>query len=219
MDGIHDLGGMEGFGPLIIEVDEPVFHDQWEGRVMAMRVLMGFWRKWNIDVGRHSIERLPPKDYLGCSYYEKWLASLVNLTVSANLLTTDELKNGRVSPSATKSTPPVDAFSVKKFLPVGRPALRETETKPIFSIGERVRTSNHMQSGHNRLPKYVRGRAGEIISSHGAHVFPDTNASFLGEDPQHLYGVRFSAKELWGSDASMRNTVTVDLWESYLASE
>ena len=219
MDGIHDLGGMEGFGPLIIEGDEPVFHDQWEGRVMAMRVLMGFWRKWNIDVGRHSIERLPPKDYLGYSYYEKWLASLVNLTVGANLLTIDELKNGCVSKGATKSTPPADAFSIRKFLLVGRPALRKTETKPIFSIGERVRTSNHMQSGHNRLPRYARGRAGEIISYHGAHVFPDSNARDLGEDPQHLYGVRFSAKELWGSDPSLRDTVTVDLWESYLASE
>ena len=219
MDGIHDLGGMEGFGPLIIEEDEPVFHDQWEGRVMAMRVLMGFWRKWNIDVGRHSIERLPPKDYLGYSYYEKWLASLVNLSVRANLLTIDELKNGCMAPSATKATPPVDVLSVKRFLPVGRPALRETETKPIFSIGEKVRTSKHMQSGHNRLPRYARGCIGEIISYRGAHVFPDTHARFLGEDPQHLYGVRFSAKELWGSDASIRDTVTVDLWESYLEPE
>ena len=86
MDGVHDLGGMEGFGRLAIEADEPVFHHAWEARVMAMRMLMGFWRKWNLDAGRHSVELLPPADYLSMTYYEKWLASLVNLSVEAGLI-------------------------------------------------------------------------------------------------------------------------------------
>ena len=109
MDGIHDLGGMEGFGLLQIEENEPVFHADWEARTMAMRVLMGFWRKWNIDAGRHSIENLPPADYLGFSYYEKWLASLVNLMVGAELVTVDEVKKGVSATAAKKFIPPIDA--------------------------------------------------------------------------------------------------------------
>ena len=219
MDGIHDLGGMEGFGSLQIEENEPVFHADWEARTMAMRVLMGFWRKWNIDAGRHSIEILPPADYLGFSYYEKWLASLVNLMVGAELVTVDEVKNGFPASTAKKSIPPIDAAGLEAFLPVGKPAIRELETKPQFSVGDRVHTLSHMPSGHHRLPRYIRGHFGEIILHHGAHVFPDTNACFAGENPQHLYTVRFSAEELWGGDASLRDTVTADLWESYLEPE
>ena len=219
MDGIHDLGGMEGFGSLQIEKNEPVFHADWEARTMAMRVLMGFWRKWNIDAGRHSIENLPPADYLGFSYYEKWLASLVNLLVGAELVTVDEVKKGFSATTAKKSMPPIDAAGLEAFLPVGKPAMRELGTKPQFSVGDRVHTLSHMPSGHHRLPRYIRGHFGEIILYHGAHVFPDTNACFAGENPQHLYTVRFSAKELWGGDASIRDTVTAELWESYLEPE
>ncbi len=221
MDGVHDLGGVEGFGPIPIEDDregdEPVFHADWEPRVMAIRSLMGFWRKWNIDGGRHSIECLPPADYLGFSYYEKWLAGLVNLMVSTGLVTTEEISAGQPRPGADVATPPVDTAELVQFLPRGRPSSRATSSPPAFSIGDTVRTARHMHSGHTRLPRYVRGHIGEIISGHGAHVFPDTNAKLAGEDPQHLYTVRFTARELWGEMASGHDTVTVDLWESYIA--
>lgn len=234
MDGVHDLGGMEGFGPVPVEANEPVFHQDWEPRVMAVRSLMGFWRKWNIDAGRHSIETLPPADYLGFSYYEKWLAGLVNLMVETGLVTADEIANGHAaphSPGAPKATPPVDAAALLEFLPRGRPSARDIDAAPIFAIGDRVRTKSHMHSGHTRLPRYVRGRVGEIILHHGAHVFPDVSAKLTGDDPQHLYTVRFSARELWGDDAvpdampdamphaMPHDTVTTDLWESYLAPE
>ena len=216
MDGIHDLGGMEGFGSLVIEQDEPVFHAHWEGRIMAMRVLMGFWRKWNIDVGRHSIECLPPADYLGFSYYEKWLASLIKLILDAGLLTTNEIEKGYVEQAVNGFKPPIDALGVNEFLPVGRPSLRDTKTEQKFAIGVKVQTRKHMKSGHNRLPGYVRGRVGKISLYHGVHVFPDTNANFEGENPQHLYGVQFTAKELWGCQMSNKDIVMVDLWENYL---
>lgn len=217
MDGIHDLGGMEGFGPIPLEENEPTFHADWESRAMAMRMLMAFWRKWNLDGGRHSIETLPPADYLGLSYYEKWLASLVNLSVGAGLITREEVASGHPADGFEKSVPPVDAAGWESFLPKGRPSSRTIEAAPRFTVGDRVRTAAHMHSGPHRLPRYVRGHTGEIVLFHGAHVFPDTHAVLAGENPQHLYTVQFTARDLWGDEAADGDTVTVDLWEGYLA--
>lgn len=217
MDGVHDLGGLEGFGPLATEPDEPPFHYDWEARVMAMRLLMAFWGKWNIDVGRHSVELLPPADYLSMTYYEKWLASLTNLSVGAGLLAREEVASGRPAQGAERATPPVDGAAFRAFLPKGRPSHREINATPAFAIGERVRTAPQMHSGHTRLPRYVRDRVGEVLLHHGAHVLPDVNAALEGEAPQHLYTVRFTARELWGEEADPKHSVTADLWESYLA--
>lgn len=217
MDGVHDLGGMEGFGRLAIETDEPVFHHPWEARVMAMRLLMGFWRKWNLDAGRHSVELLPPAAYLSMTYYEKWLASLVNLSVEAGLISRDEVASGRPAPGVEKATPPVTADAFLEFLPKGRPSVREANTAPTFSIGDRVRTARHMHSGHTRLPRYVRGRVGQVMLHHGAHVLPDVSATLRGDAPEHLYTVRFTARELWGEGAAANDSMAADLWESYLA--
>lgn len=217
MDGIHDLGGVEGFGDIAIEEDEPVFHHDWEARVMAMRLLMGFWRKWNLDAGRHSVELLPPADYLSFTYYEKWLASLVNMSVGAGLISSEEVASGHAAPGADKATPPADAEAFLQFLPKGRPSAREVSSPPAFSIGDRVRTAKHMHSGHTRLPRYARACTGKIVLYHGAHIFPDVSATLEGDAPQHLYTVRFTARELWGEDGRANDSVTADLWESYLA--
>lgn len=217
MDGIHDLGGLEGFGPLRIEIDEPVFHHSWEGRVMGMRLLMGFWRRWNIDGNRHSLERLPPGDYLTMTYYEKWAAGLVNLSVETGLLTRDEVRSGRPDEGAQIAAPPVDAAGVIAFLPKGRPTSREIDAAPAFAIGARVRTARHLHSGHARLPRYLRDRVGEVVLHHGAHVFPDVSATMEGEAPEHLYTVRFESREIWGDSAEPGHSVSADLWESYLA--
>jgi nitrile hydratase len=217
MDGIHDLGGMEGLGPIPVEADEPVFHADWEAHAMALRMLMAFWGKWNLDAGRHSLEVLPPADYLSFSYYEKWVASLVNLSVGAGLITADEVAAGHAAPGTPKSTPPIDPERLRTFLPRGRPTARETGAAPRFAVGDRVRTAAHMHSGHHRLPRYARDKVGEIILQHGAHVFPDVHATLQGEDPRHLYTVKFAARDLWGDEAAAGDSVTVDLWESYLA--
>lgn len=216
MDGTHDLGGRQGFGPLPLEDNEPVFHHDWEARVMAMRLLMGFWRKWNIDRGRHSVETLPPADYLTMTYYEKWLASLVNLSEGAGLISRAEIASGHADAGAASSTPPVDAAGALAAVPRGRPSERETNTTPAFKPGDRVRTARFGHSGHTRLPAYLRDRVGEVVLHHGAHVFPDTNAKLAGEDPGHLYAVRFRAADLWGEEADAAHTITADLWEAYL---
>lgn len=221
MDSIHDLGGVEGFGPLPLEANEPVFHHDWEGRVMAMRLLMGFWRQWTIDGGRHSVESLPPADYLTLSYYEKWLASLVNLSVNAGMITRDEVATGQPAPGTEPETPPVDASGFQAFAAAGRTSDRETDAPPAFAPGDRVRTNRHTHAGHTRLPRYARNAVGTVVLHHGAHVFPDTAAHGAGENPQHLYTVAFSAQELWGPDAAATqaqngHSVRADLWESYL---
>lgn len=217
MDGVHDLGGVEGFGPVPVEADEPVFHHAWEGRMMAIRLLMGFWGKWNIDANRHSLERLPPADYLSWTYYEKWAAGLVDISVAAGLLTREEVADGAPDENTPRLTPPVDAAGFLAFLPKGRPSARAIDAAPEFAVGDRVRTARHGHAGHTRLPRYLRGFEGEIVRHHGAHVFPDAAATLTGEAPQHLYAVRFSAADIWGTGGEAGHSVTADLWESYLA--
>lgn len=216
MNGVHDMGGMHGFGAVAPEADEPVFHAPWEGRVLAMRRALGAWRKWNIDAGRHSIETLPPADYLRLSYYEKWLASAIKLALGAGLISQSELETGRRDPATPVATPPLTADKVMPVLMAGGPTHRETTAKPRFAAGQAVRARDIHPPGHTRLPRYVRGRAGIIERHHGAHVFPDSNAKFEGENPQFLYTVRFSACELWGEAANPADAVCLDLWEEYL---
>jgi nitrile hydratase len=214
MNGIHDMGGMHGMGPIRHEENEPVFHEKWEGRIYAINRAIGAWRKWNIDAGRHAIEQIPPADYLRMSYYEKWVAGLVALLVESGLVTRKEIEDAHAAPGAKKSSPRLTADRVAVSLVSGGPTLREIAAAPRFAKGAVVRARNLHPSGHTRLPRYVRGRIGTITRHHGAHVFPDTNAHGLGEQPQHLYQVRFETRELWGS--AQRNAVYLDLWESYL---
>jgi len=216
MNGVHDMGGMHGMGPIAPEADEPVFHEPWEGRVFALYRATAALGKWNIDAGRHARERIPPADYLRMSYYEKWLDGLITLLRETGLVTSAELKSGRPAPDAAKKTPPLTADKVAPMLAEGRWFERPVNTPPRFAIGQAVRAKKINPTGHARLPRYARGSIGIIDRLHGAHVFPDSNAHFHGESPQHLYSVRFSARELWGEAAAARDGVYIDLWEDYL---
>ena len=216
MNGIHDMGGMHGMGPIEYEKDEPVFHQPWEGRVFALNVAMGSWRKWNIDASRHGVELIPPADYLRMSYYGKWYVRLVGLLVRSGLVTTQELASGRPATDSPKATPPLTVAQVAETLGKGGPYNRDVPAAARFQSGQPVRARNLNPAGHTRLPRYVRGRLGAIARDHGVYVFPDTNAQFQGEKPQHLYSVRFTARELWGDEASPRDSVYLDLWEDYL---
>jgi nitrile hydratase beta subunit len=216
MNGIHDMGGMHGMGRVESEKNEPVFHAPWEGRVFAMNVAMGAWRKWNIDASRHGIEQLPPADYLRMSYYEKWLVRLLGLLVTHGLITAEEMQTGHAAPGSPQAVPPFTAGRVAETLGKGAPTSRDVPASALFRVGQRVRARNLNPTGHTRLPRYVRGRTGAIDRDHGVYVFPDTNAHFLGEKPQHVYSVRFAARELWGPQASPRDAVYVDLWDDYL---
>lgn len=216
MNGIHDMGGMQDMGPIQHEQNEPVFHERWEGRVFALNIASGAWRKWNIDAGRHEIEILAPVEYLRMSYYEKWTARLVALLVKSGLVTREEIERGRPAQGSSKASPPLTADKVPLILRSGAGARREVPGPSRFRVGQRVRARNINPTGHTRLPRYARGKLGTIHLDHGVYVFPDTNAHFQGEKPQHVYSVRFSARELWGEQASPRDAVYIDLWDDHL---
>jgi nitrile hydratase beta subunit len=216
MNGIHDMGGMHGMGPMQLEKNEPVFHARWEARVYAMVRAMGAWRKWNIDASRHQRELIPAAESLRMSYYEKWLTGLIELMIANGLVTRSEVESGQASPGSSKATPALPADAVARLVATGSPYNRQARIAPRFQSGQVVRARNLNPVGHTRLPRYVRSKLGTIDSIHGIFVFPDTNAQFKGENPQHLYSVRFTARELWGEQAVSQDSVYVDLWEDYL---
>ena len=218
MNGVHDMGGMHGLAPLAVEPNEPVFHEPWEGRVWALVTAVGAWRRGNLDLSRHQVERMPAADYLRASYYERWLFAVIENAVMQGLLAREEVETGRPAPGAAKLTPPLLAPMVAELLRRGAPKTRSVERQPRYRPGDPVRTRNIHPPTHTRLPRYARDKQGVIIAFHGAHVFPDSNAQFQGENPQPLYTVRFEACALWGDAASPRDTVCLDLWEDYLES-
>jgi nitrile hydratase subunit beta len=217
MNGIHDMGGMQDMGAIQREENEPVFHQPWEGRVFAMTRALGAWGKWNIDAGRYRIELLPPADYLQMSYYEKWLARNLELLVKSGLVTREEMETSKPAPGSPKASPPLTVADITPLAGLRGNFMRpEADAKARFEVGQQVRARNMNPVGHTRLPRYARGKKGAVVRCHGIFVFPDTNAHFMGEQPQHLYSVRFAAQELWGEDASPRDSVSMDMWDSYL---
>jgi len=216
MNGVHDMGGMQSMGAIQHEKNEPVFHARWEARAFALTLAIGAWGKWNLDAERHQIELIPAPEYLRMSYYERWMTSLVELLVRAGLVARAELDSGRPASGSPKATPPLTANKVWPMLSAVAPASHGISETPSFKVGQRVRARNINPPGHTRLPRYARGKLGSIERDHGVYVFPDTNAQFLGEKPQHCYSVRFTARELWGAEASPRDSVYIDLWDDYL---
>jgi nitrile hydratase len=216
MNGVHDTGGMHGLGSIEPEPDEPLFHQPWEARALALTLAAGAWGRWTLDASRHQRERIPGPDYLRMSYYEKWIAALEALLEQSGLATPEELASGQPAAGAAKANPPLTAARVPAALAGGGPTLREGAREPRFGVGDQVRARNIHPVGHTRLPRYARGHLGVISRGHGAHVFPDANAHGQGEQPQPLYQVRFEAAELWGAAAKGPDAVHIDLWEDYL---
>jgi nitrile hydratase len=204
VNGVHDLGGMHGFGPIPIEPNDPLFHARWEGRVLAMQGRACGAGLFNLDEFRHAIERMPAARYLGSTYYERWLTALEALMLEKGIVTREELASGRAQGAVPKPAPPAD----------DRPPLR-----PRFAPGEAVRTRNTHPAGHTRLPRYARGRRGVVRSIHGPFLLPDTNAHQSGRDWEPVYAVEFPARVLWGGEAPSADVVCIDLWESYLEEE
>ncbi len=216
MNGAHDMGGMDGFGPGQPEENEPVFHEQWEGRVLAMNRAMGYTRAWNGDISRFAKEIVPPHEYLNSSYYRRWTIGLEWMLMDNGLVDADEFAAGRAlrpgKPLKRKMTLENLATAVERGS-YARPA----KAPALFKTGDSVRMKNIHPKGHTRLPRYVRGHVGVIERVHGCHVFPDSHASARrDEDPQWLYTVRFEGRELWGDTADPTITVSVDAWEPYL---
>lgn len=207
-----------GFGPIDPEDNEPVFHDEWERRVFAVTLAMGFTRSWNLDQSRFARESLPPGEYLQSSYYQIWMSGLEKLMLERELVRNVELKTGRSEKAPEPVSSVLSASDTSAALSKGGPVDRASTSIPLFDIGDRVIARNMHPTGHTRLPRYLRGHVGTIDAVRGCHVFPDSNAAGKGEDPQWLYSVAFSAAELWGVDHPVDDVVLADCWEPYLDS-
>jgi nitrile hydratase len=222
MEGIADMGGTEGWGPVHPpRRAEPVFAEPWQGRAFALAVLAGRIAVggYNVDTFRHALERLDRAAYLDDGYYGRWLNG-------AELMLTD---SGTLAPGAVEARarslrgeqveePPIPeprSGYAPTAVPVGAGSLRSVDTAPAFAVGERVRAKDMSVSGHTRLPGYVRGHLGVVECIQPASVLPDTNAHFKGENPQHVYSVRFHSHELWGAGTEPFG-LTVEMYESYL---
>ncbi len=211
MNGIHDLGGMHGFGPVMPEPGEPVFHADWERRVFGMATAL-FAQLRNGDAFRHAIERMDPECYLATSYYEHWLHAIETLLLERGIITRAELGDACVVGETVSHAP---ARSEREA--GGKERLERRRQRARFKRGDHIVTRNLNPAGHTRLPRYARGRPGVVTRDLGISNFPDTHAHGAGNNPQHCYTVSFRPRDLWGDQANARDRVYIDLWEDYLA--
>lgn len=215
MDGIHDLGGRQGFGK--VEVDEPeeAFHHAWEGRVFGIVRGMSRPADWNIDWFRHCRELIDPADYLTRPYYDQWLQAYAAMMVVSEVATVKELASGHADTKATGLRPPMSAAEVRKQKSVSQNFDGEADAPPAYAVGDTVRVKDLSVVGHTRLPAYVRSRLGVIEKYHGAQIFAD--ASALGDERAvPIYTVGFDAAELWPEAEGRRERVFLNMWEGYL---
>lgn len=216
MNGPHDLGGQMGFGPVAPEIDEPLFHAEWEKRALGITLSCGAFGAWSIDESRHARECIAPAAYLSASYYEIWIRALEVLLARHGFATPKEIAAGAASGPGAVPKRVLKADMVARVLAKGGPCDRPVEVPPRFVVGQQVRTLNIHPAGHNRLPRYARAKTGTIEAVQGSYVFPDDNAHGNGENPQWVYTVVFDGRELWGREGDPALTVSIDAWESYL---
>lgn len=214
MNGIHDMGGMQDMGPIQREHNEPIFHAEWERRIFALfNTVPGVSGPYH----RYQIELIPPADYLRMSYYERWITALTQILIKTHMATPAETESGKAVGEGTREHHVLTAAEVATWtLPHTRPKLTAVAH---FKAGQQVRARTMNPAGHTRLPRYVRGRVGRIERNAGVEELQDTDIEGLGaEQPQHVYTVRFAARELWGEQASPHDSVYVAMWECYLES-
>lgn len=216
MNGAADMGGMHGFGRVEPEPDEPAFHADWEKRIFALNNAVGMSDIWNLDTFRATRESIPPPEYLALSYYGLWVASLERLMVGYGVATAAEIAAGRPLQSTKPIGHKASAAETANFIANGAPYDRPAKSPARFKVGDKVRARNIHPRTHTRLPRYVRGHVGVVVLLHGCHVFPDSHALGVGEDPQWLYAVRFDGSDLWGTDGDPTSKVSVDAFEPYL---
>jgi nitrile hydratase subunit beta len=214
MNGAHDMGGMQDMGPIAPQKNQGVFHAEWEKRMFALFNATDV--EW--PYRRTQIELIPPADYLRMSYYEKWLAALVPILTKTGMLSAAEIESGKVQNGANTKWHVLTVAEVATWIqPVS--ATSDKITAPTeLHVGQRVRARNLNPVGHTRLPRYARGKVGTIARDGGIAELQDTDIRGLGPKQQHVYSVRFAARELWGEQASLSDFVYADLWEGYLES-
>jgi nitrile hydratase len=201
MDGIHDLGGKQGFGRVRHSPSAAVFHAAWEKRANALYGLAVRRGLFNMDEYRHAIERMEPRHYMAASYYERTLTSLASLCVEKGLVTQEELERRAGG-----------AF------PLALPSAAGRSNAPLrehFEIGDRVKVRLDFVPGHARLPAYIRGKQGVVVGVSPAYPFPDAHAHGVPAADEPTFDVRFSTAELW-PDAADAAFVHVGVFQSYL---
>lgn len=206
MDGIHDLGGRDGFGDIDFDPDEPVFHARWEGRVFGTAIAAMMAGGFNTPMFRHAIERMDPAHYLTSSYYEHWLTAVATLATENGLIDSDELVR------RTGDFPLSRPVSPR----AGDVGLEAPSDAARFSPGDKVRVRERHPFGHTRCPWYVRGKRGVVERFEGNFAVPEIEAHAREQVPEATYGVRFDAHEVWGEAAEPNSSIHVDLYERYL---
>lgn len=209
-----DLGGHAGYGVVTPEPEGELFHAEWERKALALTLAMGATGTWNLDQSRSVRETL--SDYDSLTYYEVWIKGLIELLRENGLASADEIAEGRMLHPARPVSRVLRAVQVPAALAKGSPTLRPATSIARFAVGDRVRTLAVEFDHHTRLPVYARGKRGRIAQVYGMHVFADSHAQGLGEQPQWLYNVVFGARELWGDEGDEKSTVSIDAWEQYL---
>ena len=216
MDGVADLGGMQGFGPVKRPGPEPVFSERWEARAFALGVLSMRTSGTNLDSFRHALDRQHVLDYFADGYFGRWCHAAETLLVDSAILAPGAVEaRTRNLMGQQVPEPPIPEPNKPDYAPTAAGSLRPVDVAPAFTVGQRVRARDVHPPKHTRMPRYVRGRRGVVERIQPSALLPDTHATFEGENAQHVYAVRFDSSELWGPDAE-RFTLTIDMWETYL---
>jgi nitrile hydratase subunit beta len=219
MDGIHDVGGKQGFGRVKPTTDELPFEYDWEGRMFGIFLAVTRSPVWslvgNVDKFRFTREQLPPVEYLTRPYFDQWYRSLAAMFLGSGLVTANELATGRSAQTGPPLGKPMSAGDVAAARNKIWRFDREYRDAPRFAVGDRARASLIGKPGHTRLPQYVRGHSGVVVQFHGAHVVPDESAQGRPV-PEPLYTVVFELAELFPEQIGSSDTVHLDLWERYL---
>jgi nitrile hydratase subunit beta len=215
MNGIHDMGGMQDMGAIRYAKTEPVFHAAWEGRIYAMSNAVQGTGKLKLGL-RPPMENIPPLEYLRISYYEKFYVSITERLIASGLLTRAELEHGTTESGSEKSDLALSPSAAVAAMMKNPPTRRDLPVPARFQAGALVRARNFHPTTHTRLPRYIRGKSGKIVRDHGVFVFSDTSVYSQGEKPQHIYSVRFAAREVWGEQAASQDSVYLDLFDDYL---
>lgn len=224
MNGVFDLAGTDGIGPVVVPDEEPVFRADWERAVFPMFALCFRAGFFGVDQFRHGIELIDPAVYLKSPYYEHWVHTVEHFGEKLGKLDIDELDRRTAHYLAHPDAPlpahdddPELLAFVEAVVPAGATAKRDLDKVARFRVGDVVRVERSAPKGHTRRARYVRGAVGEIVLAHGVFIYPDTAGNDLGEQPEHVYTVKFSAEELWGAEhAEPNQSVYFDVWDPYL---
>ncbi len=219
MDGVHDCGGMHGFGTVEREENEPYFHAEWERRIFAITMAMPFITLRSDDQYRREIERMGQARYLNTSYYEKWYEATSSIAKEVGLTTDEELTGGSVAPipANLRGNPPAIASETWDNIHAGASqSMPGPDVLQRFQIGDHIRTLAQREAGHTRLPRYARNKTGTVERAWGTFIYADAHAEEYKKEPVHLYSIVFDARELWGDEATNGDSVVLDLFEPYL---